>query len=433
MPTCEHFIYTTAKTNLKTGYQIVAKSNGVNDRLLNSMISYFYPLGVNPTEFTKAKSLLPIEKKYIAYSIVKNIGIGYDGRDGTLYNHTIIIKKDDFSKIEYDTRILDKYFIENYSIRGELDQLYVQPEKVGIDFEYLKNLDEDLLSTLLFYLFKKSKVAIIKTLDEKLIQNILSIIPPQIRFMSFSTLVLEPTRQTKYQLIQIPNKVQPKLQTNYVSVNPDALPVSKIKQARDIGIQNIIELINQDNEKQLFKFHKDFEKITTQVSQIKRINIKDIFNKEEFERLAENKKFVLLVRNVKTLYASSAFNKTSPKAIVTVTKKIRSIIKKSLKEHGKNNLKESDLERLRSIFKILLDCLNYINEYSEKKIGDTTQFEIENEIEKIESILKQYPEMDSMVQEYESDPYNYFKTICENTLYSMYSMTLFVLSRGWWK
>lgn len=432
MPTCEHFVYTTAKTNVKTGYQIVAKSSGINNRILNSMISYFFPLGVDPMEFTKSKSLVSIGRTHIAYSTVKNIGIGYDERDGTLYNHTIIMKKDDFEKIEYDTRILDKYFIEEYSIRGELDQLYIQPEKAEIDFEYLKNLNEDFLSTLLFYLFKKSKIAILKTVDDRLIQNILSVIPPQIRFMAFSTLVLEPTRQTKYQLIQAPSKVQPKLQTNYVSINPDALPTSKIKMAKDIGIQNIIELINQNNQKELFKLHKDFEKITTQVSKIKRVKIKDIFNKEEFEKLAENKRFHILLRNVKNLYFSTAFNQASPRTILTITKKIGKIIKKSLKAYEKNNLDQSDFEKLMSISKILLDCLNYINQLSEKKMGDTTQLEVENEIGNIESILKQYPEMESMMQEYEFNPYEYFKAICENILYSAYSMTLFILGRKWW-
>ena len=432
MPTCEHFVYTTAKTDVKTGYQIVAKSNGINERILNSMNSYFFPFGVDPMEFTKSKSLLSIGGEYMAYSSVKNIGIGYDGRDGTLYNHTIIMKKDDFAKIGNDTRVLDKYFIEDYSIRGELDRLHIQPEKTEADFEYLKNLNEDFLSILLFYLFKKSKIAILKTVDDRLIQNILSVIPPQIRFMTFSTLVLEPTRQTKYQLIQVPNKIQLKLQTNYVSINPDVLPISKIKMVKDAGIQNIIELINQNNQKELFELHKDFEKITTQVSEIKRVKIKDIFNKEEFENLAKNERFDILLQNVKKLYSSPAFNQGSPRTILTITKKIKKIIKKSLKAYKKNNLYQSDFEKLVSISKILLDCLNYINQLSEKKMGDTTRFEIKSEIGHIESILKQYPETESVVSGYEFDPCRYFKDAFESAVYSTYSMALFALSRKWW-
>lgn len=432
MPTCDHFIYTTAKTNSQTGYQIVAKSSGVNDRFLNSMISYLYPLGVNPMEFTQSKSLLSIGKGHVAYSMVKNVGVGYDGRDGTLYNHTIIMTKDDFQKIESDTRILDQYFIDDYSARGELDKLYIQPETIPTDFEYLQNLDQNLLSTVLFCLFKKSKIAILKAADEKLIQNILSVIPPQIRFMPYSTLVLEPTRQTKYQFIQIPSKARPKLQSNYVSINPDALPTSKIEKARDMGIQNIVELINAENQKELHTLHRDFAKITSRVSKNKRVKIKDIFDKEKLESMAETKRFYLLLRNVKNLYSSPVFNQASPRTILTITKKIRKIVKKSLKNHEKNNFKGSDFQNLMSVCKILLDCLHYINQLSEKKMGDSTQTEIQNEIETIELILKNYPEMEPLIREYEFNPYDYFKYICGNLLYSAYSMTLFLLGRKWW-
>ncbi len=383
-------------------------------------------------EFKKSKSLLPVGKELVAYSTVKNIGIGYDGRDGTLYNHTIIIKKDDLEKIEYDTRILDKYFVEDYDIRGELDQIYIQPEKRDLDFEYLKELEDDFVSTILFYLFKKSKISLVKTTDDKLIQNILSIIPPQIRFMPFSTEVLEPARQTKYQLIQILSKVQPKLQSSYVAINPDSLPDSKIKQAKDIGIKNIIESIKNNNQKEIYKLHKDFEKITLQVSKIKRVRIKDIFAKEEFEGLAENRRFDMLLRNVKSLYSSPVFNQASPRIMLTITKKIEKIIKKSLKAHERNNLDQSDFKKLMSISKILLDCLNYINQLSEKKMGNTIQLEIENEIENLESILKQHLQTESMVQEYEFNPHNYFKAMCESCVYLAYSMTLFVLGRRWW-
>ncbi len=168
------------------------------------------------------------------------------------------------------------------------------------------------------------------------------------------------------------------------------------------------------------------------ISQIKRIKIKDIFDQEKFNTLAKNQKFFSLLTNVKNLYSSPEFNKASPRVIVTITKKIRMIVKKSLKEHEKYNLKETDLEKLMSISKILLDCLNYINQLSEKKMTDTIQFEVENEIEIMELILKQYPETTSMIKGYEFNPNDYFKIIYENALHSAYSMSLFVLGRKWW-
>ena len=425
-PTLDHFVYTTAKTNSKTGYQIVAKSKGIDDVLLNKMSNYLYPLGVNTMKFTKSKSLLPIGKKHVAYSVVKNIGVGYDGRNGTLYNHTIILKKEDFEKIECDTRILDKYFIEEYNIRGTLDQLRIKPEKLKFDFAYLKMLDIDLVRVLLFYLFKDSKIAIINTMDEKLIQNMLAILPPQIRFIPFSTLVLDPTRQTKYYLIQIPKKVQSKLTANYIAINHNTLPSFRIKQAQDMGIQNVIDLIKQSDQEQLLRFHKDFKKITMQISQIKRVQINDIFNNQEFEKLVKNKEFSQMLAYVDTVYSNSSLNQASPITILKITKKIRQIIKKPLL---KINLEKTDLEKLMSIFKILLNCLNYVNQLSEKKMGDTTRSGIEKEIGNIEEILEQYPETEPVTQSYELNPYNYFNNFCASMMDLTYSMALFFLNR----
>ena len=243
MPTCEHFVYTTAKTDSKTGYQFVAKSCGIKDRFLNNLTNYLFPLGVDPQKFTKSKSLLPIGKEHVAYSVVKNIGRGYDGRDGTIYNHTMIMKTDNFFGIDCDTRILDRYFLEDYSIRGELDPLYVQPEKIDTDFGYLNGLNQNLLSVVLFYLFKKNRIAIVQTIDEKFIQHVLSVIPPQRRFVPFSTLVLDPSRQTGYQIMQIPDGIQVRLRSNCIVINPRTISATKIKLANDIGIKNIIDIM----------------------------------------------------------------------------------------------------------------------------------------------------------------------------------------------
>lgn len=422
---CEHFIYTTADTELKTGYQIIAKSAGIKERWLDSINNYLYPLGISSTNFIKSKSLIQIEKKYVAYSIVKNIGIGYDNRDGTLYNHTMIMKKTDFEKIEYDTRLLDKYFIEEYAIRGEMRQLNIRSEKNQVDFEYLKNLDRNLLSVLLYYIFKKRKIAILSEIDERLIQNLLSIIPPLIRFIPFSTFVLEPTRQTKYHLIQIPNYIQPRLQSKFVKINPNSLPESKIKFDKDVGIQNIIKTVDKEDLKQLLRFHDDFKKIDVYLSNIKRIKIENIFEEKKIKRLVENKDFSLLLSDIKILYKNSDFNKMSPRQTLKITKTIRIMLKKLLKEHEKNQLKNYELKKLISVFEILLDCLKYIDQYKQVNIGTTTKIDIKNEIEKIQLILDKYRIKKSPMQ-YEFDIYKYLVDVYGNALSTLWSIRLFL-------
>ena len=428
MPTCEHFVYTTAKTDSKTGYQFVAKSCGIKDSFLNNLTNYLFPLGVDPQKFTKSKSLLPISKEHVAYSIVKNIGRGYDGRDGTIYNHTMIMKTDNFFGIDCDTRILDKYFLEDYSIRGKLDPLYVQPEKIDTDFGYLNGLNQNLLKVVLFYLFKKNRIAIVQTIDEKFIQHVLSVIPPQRRFVPFSTLVLDPSRQTGYQIMQIPDGIQIRLRSNCIVINPRTISTTKIKLANDIGIKNIIDIINQGSQSQLLKLHKDFARIATHVSQTKKVKIKDIFDEKEFEKLAEKKEFSVLLAKVKSLYSSSAFNNSSPKTMITITKKIRQITAQTLKESQKSKIMPKEANNLTLTVKILLDCLCYMKQYTKKKISNTTQSEIEGETTRIESLLKQYSEIESAGE----SPFNivdYWTMIAKSWLNYGCSNTLFWLGR----
>ena len=432
MPVCDHFVYTTAKTDTKTGYQIVAKSNGIDDRVLRRLTGYFFPLGVNPTEFKKSKSLLPIGKERVAYSTVKNVGIGHDGRNGTLYNHTMVMRKADFEKIGCDTRILDRYFIDDYSIRGKLDQISIRPETLDLDFEYLQGLDEDLLDGFLFHLFKKNKIAIAKITDDEFIQNALSLVPPQIRLVPFSTEVLDPARQTEYRIIQIPNRVQSNLQSNYVTINSTTSPSSRPARTRDAGITKIMELLRENDQDGIFKLHEDFESIASKVSKTKNVQIKEVFDKERLEDLAERKKFYLLLCEVRDLYSRTDFNHAPPGVVLNVTKKIKAITKRSLKANEKEKLEERDFERLFAIVKILLDCLNYINQSDEKTISDEMHSKVEDEIKSIELMLKPYPQADRVMCDYAFDPFEYFRTMFENVLDSTYSIMLFALGRKRW-
>ena len=126
MAKCEHFIYTAAKIGSNEGYQIIAKSSGITDQITNNLTEYLYPLGVKVNEFKESRSMLLLPDSKISYSIVKNIGKGYDGRSGTLYNHTFVIEKDEFKKLDFDSRIFEKHFVRNDALRGELKSLDIE-------------------------------------------------------------------------------------------------------------------------------------------------------------------------------------------------------------------------------------------------------------------------------------------------------------------
>ena len=102
----EQFIYTAADIENKKGYQIVAKSKGITEKIVSELESYVYPINTDPGKFKESISFIPLENDLIAYSRIKNIGLGYDGRENTLYNHTFIFSKNDFERYDNDSRIL---------------------------------------------------------------------------------------------------------------------------------------------------------------------------------------------------------------------------------------------------------------------------------------------------------------------------------------
>jgi len=259
---CDHFIYTSAKTRDKEGYQIVAKSKGISKDIISEFAGYYYPIGTDIEKFDESRSLFFLKKNKIAYSIIKNIGIGYDARSGTLYNHTFIIDKDQFSKLNNDSRLFDEFYLKNTTMRGTLEKIRIPVVIKKIEFDVINKIEPFLLSKIFYSLFQGKKTAITEKNHFRLIQNILSILPPTIRLIPFSTLVSKPDRQTKFNFIQIDKKKTYLLKRNWKIIG---LKNSKQSGNKSKNIQQdfeyVLKILNQSDEKELARIHREFEKL----------------------------------------------------------------------------------------------------------------------------------------------------------------------------
>lgn len=261
MINCEQFIYTAAKTKSDTGYQVIAKSNGISEKLLTEFKNYFYPLGIKHSEFKESRSLLLLKNSKIAFSIIKNIGIGFDGRPDTIYNHTIVFTKKDFKNVNNDTRIFEKYYIENPKAEGNLPVISIPVKEIPIDFQ---SIDEgwEILPKIILALFKNQKIAVFGYDDHRYIQNVFTLLPSSLRLISFSTLVNIPNRQPEYDFILTRKDRIPNLDKQYVKVAINR------KSSRNIGntfleksVNYLLDVIKSKNENTLEKMHKDFDEL----------------------------------------------------------------------------------------------------------------------------------------------------------------------------
>ena len=198
--------------------------------------------------------------KHVAFTRVRNIGVGYDGRPDTIYNHTIIMKKEDFKKFDNDSRIFNDKYVEEIKL-GHLAPIIIKKEKIQPDFTIISELGIMLSECFLYHLFLGEKIAFVDFNYEKLIQNILSIVPPSLRLISFSSLVANQIRQPDYNIIQITKQNLSKSRT--VELHSDA-----ILNFRKLGnelykecFRDVISILKDRSKEKLENFFEKFEEI----------------------------------------------------------------------------------------------------------------------------------------------------------------------------
>ena len=374
---CEHFIYTAGNTGLKKGYQIVSKSDSVDESILNDLINYLYPIGVNTSIFNKSKSLIIINKS-VVYSIIKNIGYGNDGRSGTLYNHTFLMHVDEFKKLNNDSRIFDDYFIDSKKSHKNLKSLNIKPKNIKIDFKYLNNLNKNFLGYAISSLLKKHKVAIYNNFNENLIQNILSVLPLDLRLTGFSSYVIQPHKQPKYKIMQIAQSHNIKLNKNCIIL--DESSIKSINFQKDSITSQLINAINDKNKKKIEIIHNKF-------TNSKKSNKKIIDG--ESEKIIQNGNSSLLSEVMKNFYLNNNFNAYSITNIVNFIIKFRKIIDPLLITYEDKH-KKNELISLISIIKIFSDYLSHIKKYKIDDVNNILSKKIHDEININNLILKRH-------------------------------------------
>lgn len=199
----EQFVYMPAATKRRTGYQVVAKSPGVSEKMLAQMDAYMFPPGVG-RGFSRSKSLVRLRGRLVAYSNVLNSGTGYDGRPDALYNHTLILSDKSFAGIGFDTRILDAYFVKSPP-RHDLPSVSVEGRALS---PRISQRCRHLTLPVLRALFRKQSVAVSGVDDPSFLPNVLAMLPHSMRMLPFSTCLPDHSKQPAYRLATYDKRVR---------------------------------------------------------------------------------------------------------------------------------------------------------------------------------------------------------------------------------
>ena len=352
---CDQFIYTTAEINQKKGYQVIAKSAGIDDNIINKLSNYLYPIGITPNLHKTSKSLVVVDNEYVAYSVVKNIGNGYDGRSGTLYTHTIVIDIDKFKKLDFNSKVFDEYIIDDYNIRGILEQLKIKPIKPNIDFSYLKKYDKDFLIIILSAMMNNHKFAIINNIDNDLIQNLLLLLPINMRLVPFSTQVAKPDKQPNYKIIQSSFHIQTKLNDDFIIIDKNS---SKYDERYiSPNVKKFIDILYSADYRKIQIAQDDLLRGTEEKQKIPthdEIKISfDLFDIDKLCGITANDEFLSLHKKIVQLYGKPIFDEYA----ISISGKIREKLDDLLIVNNKQYLGAENSVIILSISKIILDYL----------------------------------------------------------------------------
>lgn len=311
---CQHFIYTTASLKDRSGYQIVAQSNNISSDLFTKLQGNFLPAGTDPANFDKCYMFFVFQDD-VVFSTIKNIGVGFDGRNNTLYNHSIVITKTNFLKIHNNPKILTKFFINNYSLKGDLSPIEIHDD----DFEheelsYFKNWPKTVLENIFDAIFSGKKIALYGIKKDDFLLNLISILPESLRLQSFTTKITDPNNQYRFDFLQINSDVKLK-DEDYKIVNISTLDPIYTHDADIVferSIKFFTDLIKNEQIKILRSLNTFFDEINN-ISNFEKLKVVAYF--EHIKNISDQttkQRFSLDLLNMLKNYDLSVIGKILP-------------------------------------------------------------------------------------------------------------------------
>lgn len=255
-----------AATERRRGYQVVAQSPGVSEGMLAQMDAYMLPAGVD-RRFSRSKALLRLRGGLVAYSNIINAGEGYDGRPGALYNHTLILSNESFAEIDFDTRVLDAYFVRDPPL-GALPSIPVLGSSPASEI----NRDcRHLALPVLRAVFSKQRAAVSGLDDPSFLPNVLAALPPSMRTVPFSTCLPYPSKQPAYRLATYSGRMH-SVPDGFVRLDPSSK--GSVGDELDDAIAFLIKRASSAGRLELFS---EFERIPSATPRAKIIMLSKIF------------------------------------------------------------------------------------------------------------------------------------------------------------
>ena len=199
---CDHFAFASAPAaeGGACRYGITARSPGVDDRTVGLLDGNLYPAGVDQGRFARSVSMIVLDEK-VALTQARNAGDDSEGRPNSIYSHTVLVDRGDFESIGCDTRVVAMQ-CPRAEQAGSVGPLEIKRLDLGMDLASARRLGLARLHPFLESMFSGRSVAIGGLDDADLLPGLLSLLPPPLRLVPFTSMLPDPTRRHPFRLAQ---------------------------------------------------------------------------------------------------------------------------------------------------------------------------------------------------------------------------------------
>lgn len=287
---CDQALFGWVEKQNQLGHQLVSTSSGVPQDEISYIQAWNLPVAINNVTYREGRRFFPTASGRYCLNLVKNIGKDLRGREGAMLSHFIIMDINTVRGTKGDFASMDQFLLHSVSSGRDLEKLRSKngsfyelpkvrlnfPEEIHPDFETLRStVSSGTLANIFYAVLINSLYPDVRVLlpdhgnesRHKFIWALLSVMPGDYRFLSFTTSLYDVRGDIPYN-ISVTGSINPSEFPDFsiVNLNGEYAQVPRQNEAISHLAGYLANLAASGNEQEILRFSAEYSRANTHIS-----------------------------------------------------------------------------------------------------------------------------------------------------------------------
>lgn len=286
---CDQALFGWIEKKRQLGHQLISTSAGLTEGELSYLRRWNLPVSINNTSYREGIRFFQVDSGRFCLNLIKNIGKDQQGREGALMSHFIVMNRETLNLTKGDFASMNDLLLHSVSSGKDLDRLktkegdfyqlpkvrFRDPDTSGPDLNTLRNeMSPHTLSKILYGLLINlnfPQVRLLLVTDEpesraKLLWAVLSILPLELRFLSYTTSLYNIRDDMPFS-ISLVSSVNREEYPDFsiVWLSDGSAQISQQNEAVSLLADHLASLISSGNTSKISAYSDNFRRMNTTI------------------------------------------------------------------------------------------------------------------------------------------------------------------------